>query len=145
MDTFADVVCDVISKGVVQLMNNGGGNEPQPPPNKKPKLGTDMPQQEECHRRMLATPGTKAHATSYDNNKIYDHTSNWDKQKAAFLGPSAVLWEKKLDVIVQTPVRTVFPTAELKTPGTPVEKLTIDPLLLDGGQGKIKNVMESPE
>ncbi len=46
-ETFADAVCDVISKGVVQLMNNGGGNAPQPPPHKKPKLGTDTPQPEE--------------------------------------------------------------------------------------------------
>jgi hypothetical protein len=46
LDTFADTLC-VNSKGVVQLMNNGGGNVPQPPPNKKPKLGSDTPQQEE--------------------------------------------------------------------------------------------------
>ncbi len=47
LDTFVDAVYDVIGKGVVQLINNGGGNVPQPPPNKKPKLGTDMPQPEE--------------------------------------------------------------------------------------------------
>ncbi len=78
-------------------------------------------------------PGTTVCVTSYNNDKLYGHTLDWDKWKAAFLGPSAVLWEKKADVIVQTRVRTVFPTTKLKTPGTTVEKLTIDPLLLDGG------------
>jgi hypothetical protein len=92
----------------------------------------------------LATPRTIAHATSQKDNKIYGRTLDWDKWKAAFLRPSAVLWEKKLDVIVQTPVRAVFPTAELKTPGTTVEKLTIDPLLLDGGQGKIEECNGEP-
>ncbi len=47
LDMFADVVCDVIGKGVVQLMNNGGGNAPQPPPNKKQKVTQDTPQLEE--------------------------------------------------------------------------------------------------
>ncbi len=76
--------------------------------------------------------------TSYDKDKIYGHMLDWGKQKAAFLGSLAVLWEKKLDFIVQIPVRTVFLTAELKTPGTTVEKLTIDPPLLNGGKGKIE-------
>jgi hypothetical protein len=93
---------------------------------------------------MSATPGIKARGTSYNNYEIYGHASDWDKQKAAFLGPSAVLWEMKLDVIVQTPVRTVFPTAELKMPGTTVGKLMIDPPLLDGGQGKIEECDGEP-
>jgi hypothetical protein len=67
-------------------------------------------------------PETTVHVTSYIDNEIYSHMLDCDKWKAAFLGPSAVLWEKKLDVIVQTPVRTVFLTAELRTPGTTVEK-----------------------
>jgi hypothetical protein len=46
-DMFADMVCDVIGKGVVQLMNDGGGNVPQPPPNKKQKVAQDTPQPEE--------------------------------------------------------------------------------------------------
>jgi hypothetical protein len=45
---------------------------------------------------------------------------------------------------VQIPVRTVFPTTELKIPGTTVEKLTIDPPLLDGGQGKIEECNGEP-
>ncbi len=45
---------------------------------------------------------------------------------------------EKLDVLMQTLVRTVLPTAKLNTPGTTVEKLKIDPPLLYGGQGKIE-------
>jgi hypothetical protein len=83
----------------------------------------------------LATPGTSTHATSHDNDKNDRRTLEWDQWKAAFLGLPAILWEKKLDVLMQTPVRTVLPTAELNTPGTTVEELKIDQLLLDGGQG----------
>ncbi len=46
-EMFANVVCDVIGKGVVQLMNNGGAKAPQPPPNKKPKVALETPQPEE--------------------------------------------------------------------------------------------------
>ena len=90
-------------------------------------------------------PGTTACVTSYDDNDIYGRTSDWDKWKVAFLGSLAVLWEKKFDVRVQTPVRTVFPTAELITPGTTVVKFTIDPPLLDGGQGKIEECYGEPQ
>ncbi len=89
-------------------------------------------------------PGTMARAASHNDDKIYGRTLDWDKWNAAFLGKLAVLWGKKLDVIVQTLVRTVFPTAELKTPGSTVENLTIDPPLLDRGQGKIEECNGEP-
>jgi hypothetical protein len=92
----------------------------------------------------LATPHTTVHATTNDDNEIEWQASDWDQWKVAFLEPSAVLWEKKLNVIVQTPVRTVFPTAELNTQGTKVNKLKIEPPLLDGGQGKIRDCNEGP-
>jgi hypothetical protein len=47
MDMFANAVCEVIGKVVVQPMNNGGANPPQPPPNKKPKVASKTPQPEE--------------------------------------------------------------------------------------------------
>jgi hypothetical protein len=46
---------------------------------------------------------------------------------------------------VQTLVRTGFLTAELNTQGTKVDKLRIEPLLLDGGQGKIRDCNEGPQ
>ncbi len=86
----------------------------------------------------MATPGTAARATSSNNDKSDSRTSEWDKRKAAFLGLPAILWEKKLDVLMQTPVRTVLLTAKLNTPGTTVEELKTDQPLMDGGQGKIE-------
>ncbi len=91
LDTFADMVCDVIGKGVVQLMNNGGGNAPQPPPNKKQKVAQDMPQPEECYRQTLAMPGTLARATSSNNDESDRRTSEWAQQKVAFLSPLTIL------------------------------------------------------
>jgi hypothetical protein len=82
---------------------------------------------------------TTARATTNNDDKIEWRASDWDQWKAAFLGLLAVLWEKNLVVIVQTPVRTVFPTAELNTQGTKIDKLRIEPLLLNGGQGKIRD------
>jgi hypothetical protein len=93
----------------------------------------------------LAMPRTLAHAMSSNNNESDRCTSEWDQWKAAFLGPLAILWEKKLDVLMQTPVRTVLPTAELNTPGTTVEELKIDQPLLDGGQGKIEEGNGEPQ
>jgi hypothetical protein len=90
-------------------------------------------------------PGTWAHATSSNNNKSDRCTSEWDQWKAAFLGLLAILWEKKLDVLMQTPVRTVLPTAKLNTPGTTVEELRTDQPLLDGGQGKIEEGNGEPQ
>jgi hypothetical protein len=144
-DTLADAVCDVIGKGVVQLINNGGGNAPQPLPNKKQKVAQDMRHNRKNDRQTLATPGTLARATSSDNNKSDRRTSEWDQWKAAFLGPLAILWEKNLDVLMQTPVRTVLLTAKLNTPGTTVEELKIDQQLLDGGQGKIEEGDGEPQ
>ncbi len=46
---------------------------------------------------------------------------------------------------MQTLVRTVLPTAKLNTPGTTVEELKIDQLLLDGGQGKIEEGHGKPQ
>jgi hypothetical protein len=82
---------------------------------------------------------------SSDNNQSDLCTSEWDQRKAAFLGPSAILWEKKLDVLMQTPVRTVLLTAKLNTQGTTVEKLKIDPPLLDGGKGRIEEGDGEPQ
>jgi hypothetical protein len=90
-------------------------------------------------------PQTNARATTNDNKKIEWQALDWDQQKVAFLGPLAVLWEKKLNVIMQTPVRTVFPTVELNMQGTKVDKIRIEPPPLDGGQGKIRDCNEGPQ
>jgi hypothetical protein len=61
---------------------------------------------------------------------------DWDQRKAAFLGLPAVSWGNKIDVNMQTPVQTTYPTKELETPHTKNENLNVGPPLLDGGQHK---------
>ncbi len=56
--------------------------------------------------------------------------------EGSLLWPLAISWGNKIYVDVQTPVWTTYPTTELKTPCTMNENLNIEPLLLDGGQGK---------